>query len=60
MIPMSKIYGDEPEDFYAPPNMSRGARNLRIYKFLKGMGLDVCPIFVNGDTDEIKEIIVSA
>ena len=59
MRQMSTMYGDESEDFSAPPNMSQGARNLRIYKFLKGMGFDVSPIFVNGDSDEIEKIIVS-
>ena len=56
----TKMFENEPEDFSAPLHMSRGARNFRLYNTLKDMGLDVCPIFEDEETDEIKEIIVSA
>lgn len=43
-----------------PEHMDRWSRNARVYQFLKGMGLFVCPVPEKDDPTRINHLIVSA
>ena len=47
-------------DSLAPEHMDVHSRNQSLYDTLKGMGLFVSPVYVNGDPDHLDQIMVSA
>lgn len=49
----------EAREVEAPASMDKYTRNRRLYEHLKGMGLVIDPVCVEGDPDRIDQLVVS-